>query len=241
MAAGAPNIMGLASRGAFTWRAKTIMPSTTLPSHTSMLSGYTPDAHGITWDDYAPMRGPIQVPTLFSVARAGGKRTALVAGKDKFQLFRDTGACDTFAIAPRGDEDVAAQAASLSSGRPDLLVVHLADVDLTGHAMQWMSSDYLSAVARADQAVGRILASLPDDVTVILTADHGGHLGGHGSDDLQDTTIPWIIAGPSTAKGHQLSTSVRTVDTAATAAYVLGLKLAPDAAGQPVLEAFGAR
>ena len=49
--AGAPAIMGLASRGAYTWQAQTIMPSTTLPSHASMLSGFTPSVHGITWDD----------------------------------------------------------------------------------------------------------------------------------------------------------------------------------------------
>ena len=31
--AGAPNIQALAGRGAYTWRAQTILPSTTLPSH----------------------------------------------------------------------------------------------------------------------------------------------------------------------------------------------------------------
>src|SRR6185503_16887518 len=64
--AGAANIMALAGRGAWSWNAQTIYPSNTLPSHISMLSGFSPEEHGVTWDDYAPARGPILVPTLFA-------------------------------------------------------------------------------------------------------------------------------------------------------------------------------
>jgi len=236
--AGAPNIMALANRGAYSWLAKTILPSSTLPAHISMLTGYTPDAHGVTWNDYEPARGPILVQTLFGVARASGLRTAMVVGKDKFAHFRDTGACDTWVFAANGDNDVAGRASTLASARPDLLFVHLPDVDLTGHASQWMSDAYQVGVRRADDAVGRIVASLPSDMTIILTADHGGHLSGHGSDNPLDTTIPWIIAGPATAQGWQLLSPIRTVDTAATAAFVLGVQLPADASGRPVLEAF---
>jgi arylsulfatase A-like enzyme len=236
--AGAPNIMALAARGAYSWQAKTIMPSTTLPGHISMLSGYSPDAHGVTWDDYAPMRGAILVPTLFAVARAAGLRSAMVVGKEKFATFRDTGACDSWVLAARGDDDVAGQVSTMASARPDLLFVHLPEVDLTGHAWGWMSDAYLDSVRRADQAVGRIVGSLPSDMTFILSADHGGHLSTHGTSDPLDTTIPWIIAGPTTAKGRQLPSGIRTMDTAATAAYVLGVHLSPDASGRPILDAF---
>jgi phosphopentomutase len=120
----------------------------------------------------------------------------------------------------------------------DLLFVHLPDVDLTGHRTGWMSDSYLTAVRRADLAVGRIVSLLPADTTVILTADHGGHLTDHGSSQASDTTIPWIIAGPRITPGRQLSSGIRTVDTAATAAYILGFPPQPAAAGRPVLEAF---
>ena len=235
---GAPNIMALAARGAFTWRAQTIFPSNTLPSHISMLSGYGPDEHGVTWDDYSPARGPILVPTLFSVARAKGLRTGMVVGKEKFATFRDTGACDTWVLAAPDDDDVASRVSLALGARPDLLFVHLPDVDLVGHASKWMSEPYLNAVRRADSAVGRIVAGLPTDTTIIVTADHGGRPEGHGSDSPQDTTIPWVIAGPSTARGKALTGSVRTLDTAATAAFVLGAVLQPDAPGTPVYDAF---
>jgi predicted AlkP superfamily pyrophosphatase or phosphodiesterase len=239
LTAGAANILALASRGAYSWRAQTILPSTTLPSHVSMLSGFTPDAHRIVWDDYTTDRGPIPVPTIFSVARGQGRRTAMIAGKHKFTYFCDMGACDAWSISGNGDDDLTARA--MREGSADLLFVHLPDVDLTGHASGWMSEPYLAAVRRADLAVGRIVSSLPLDTTVILSADHGGHLAQHGSSDALDMTIPWIVAGPRVASGRQLSSSIRTVDTAATAAYVLGVPLQPGAAGRPVLEAFAAQ
>jgi hypothetical protein len=236
--AGAANIMALAARGSYTWGAKTIYPSNTLPAHISMLSGYAPDEHGVTWDDYLPSRGPILVPTLFAAARAKGLRTAMVVGKEKFTTFRDTGACDTWVLAAPDDDDVAGRVPTALGARPDLLFVHLPDVDLVGHAKQWMSADYLAAVRRADAAVGRIVAALAPDTTVIVTADHGGRPEGHGSDSPLDTTIPWVIAGPSTAKGKVLRTAILTTDTAATAAFVLGVTLQPDAVGRPVYDAF---
>ena len=236
--AGAANIIALAARGASTWNAQTIYPSNTLPAHISMLSGYTPEEHGVMWDDYAPTRGQILVPTVFAAARAKGLRTAMVVGKEKFTTFRDTGACDTWVLAAPDDDDVAGRIPTALTARPDLLFAHLPDVDLVGHASKWNSEAYYAAVRRADAAVGRILSMLPADTTVIVTADHGGRPEGHGSDSPQDITIPWVIAGPSVAKGKTLGSGIRTVDTAATAAFVLGAALQPDASGRPIYEAF---
>lgn len=234
----APNILALTGRGAYSWGAQTILPSNTLPSHVSMLTGFLPEAHGVTWDDYLPSRGQIRVPTLFNAARAAGRRTALFVGKEKFTHFRDSDCCDVWRYSTGGDQDLAGQAAVEASAGVDLLVVHLPDVDLAGHANQWMSENYLAAVRRADDAVGRIVRSLPPYATVIVTADHGGHPTGHGSADPLDTTIPWIIVGPTVVQGRELSALIRTVDTAATAAYVLGISLPASVNGRPVLEAF---
>jgi predicted AlkP superfamily pyrophosphatase or phosphodiesterase len=53
----APSILALTGRGSYSWSAQTILPSNTLPSHVSMLTGFLPEAHGVTWDDYLPSRG----------------------------------------------------------------------------------------------------------------------------------------------------------------------------------------
>jgi predicted AlkP superfamily pyrophosphatase or phosphodiesterase len=233
----APNMRALARRGAYSWTAQTILPSTTLASHVSMLTGFTPDVHGMTWDDYTPSRR-MPVPTVFAAARARGLRTGMIAGKDKFRHFRDTGSLDFFLIDSRGDVRLAEEAAMKAAFDVDLLFIHLPDVDQAGHAGGWMSPRYLAVVDEADRAVGAILGSLPESTTVLLTADHGGRGGNHGTAHPLETTIPWIVSGPRTFKGRQLSTSIRTVDTAATVAYLLGVTLPPGASGRAVTEAF---
>lgn len=237
----APNILALARRGARALDARTVFPSITLPAHASMLSGCEPAVHGLTWNDYEAERGTIQVPTVFSLAHAAGLRTVLVAGKEKLRHLDAPGTLDSFVLVTDGDGAAAGTSVAEAARGFELLVVHLPDVDLIGHARGWMSTEYLIAVSRADAAVGRILAALPPGTTVILTADHGGHGASHGSADPADMRIPWIAAGPRIPAGLELRTPVRTEDTAATAAYLLGLALPEAAVGRPVLEAFGVR
>jgi len=236
--ANAVHIPALAARGAYTWRALTILPPITLPAHASMLSGYTPAVHGCTWNDYRPERGTISVPTVFSVAHTAGLRTVMVVGKEKLAHLNAAGSVDTYVLATRGDDDVANEAVVQAQTGFGLMFVHFPDTDLTGHASGWMSSAYLAQIARTDQAVGRVLAALPPNTTVIVSADHGGHGQTHGSDIPSDVTIPWIVAGPKVAANRVINQAVRTMDTAATAAYVLGLALPADVAGRPVYEAF---
>lgn len=231
----------LMASGAYTWKAQTINPSNTLPSHTSMITGYLPRDHKITWDDYLPANGTLAVPTVFLAARKAGRRTAMIAGKEKFNTFRDTGEVDTFVGGPRSDDDVASQAISQIYMGVDLVFVHLPDVDLSGHASTWMSVPYADRIKAADRALGRIMDAIPSNTTVILTADHGGHGNNHGTTDVRDMSIPWIIAGPRIRQGYALTGDVVTMDTAATAAYVLGLSLPATASGKPVLEAFAVR
>jgi arylsulfatase A-like enzyme len=235
----APVLAAFAAGGASTWQAQTIMPSTTLPSHASMLSGYSPSVHGITWDEFRSDKGPISVPTVFSAARAAGLRTVLVAGKDKFRQLDIPGTVQRFDLCAGNDEEVATRAIGEAMAGFDLMFVHLPQTDLTGHAQGWMSPAYLDAVSGADRAVARVVEALPAGTTVIITADHGGHEWTHGSNMRVDLTIPWIMFGPHVA-ARTLTTRVQTVDTAATAAFVLGISLAPSASGRPVMEAFDA-
>ncbi|MBI4315203.1 MAG: alkaline phosphatase family protein [Chloroflexi bacterium] len=237
--ADAPNIMALAHRGAYTWSAQTIYPAVTLPAHASMLTGYPPEAHGILWNDNSPGHAPVKVPTIFSAAHAAGLRTVMVVGKQKLEQLNLPGTVDAYVFARFGDPG-AADAAIEEIGKGfDLMFVHLPNTDYFGHTDGWMSPTYIAELTPTDAAVGRILAALPPDTIVILTADHGGHDKVHGARIPVDMTIPWIIAGPGVAADHELAAPVNTMDTAATVAYVLGLALPPDAAGVPVLEALG--
>lgn len=235
----APTLLRLAQTGAYSWQAQTIFPPVTLPSHASMLCGCPVEAHGLTWNDYRPREGTIQVPTIFSVARAAGLRTVLVAGKEKFQHFNSPGAVEVFVFAVNGDQDVADQAIAQVASGFDLMFVHFPNMDYFGHLSGWMSNRYLGALTRTDEAVGRLLAALPEQTTVIVTSDHGGHGLGHGSNIPEDMTIPWIVNGPGVVSNHEIATPITTLDSAATVLYVLGLEAPAEMTGVPVGEAFG--
>jgi arylsulfatase A-like enzyme len=240
-----PNLDRLIARGAVAWDAQTILPSATLPAHTSMLSGTSPETHGVRWNDYQPERGHVPLPTLFSVAHDAGLTTAMFVGKVKLEHIAVPGTVDTYAYVTGGDAQVATQAAGhLRQASPDVLFVHLPDVDTTGHVHGWLSSPQLDFVTRADGAVGILLEGLEglgrlDSTLIIVTADHGGIGTTHGGNDPESMTIPWLVAGPGVRAGYEIEGDVVIYDTAATVAWALGLALPAEWEGRPIVEAFG--
>jgi predicted AlkP superfamily pyrophosphatase or phosphodiesterase len=231
----APEIRKLMARGVYTLQGRTILPPMTLPAHTSMVTGLDPSVHRVVWDDYRPEKGPIDRPTIFTIAHAAGKRTVAVVGKEKFQTLNVAGSIDAFAVVAT-DAGIANQAIVEAGIGFDLMFVHLPDVDLTGHAFAWMSPAYMTAVEAADSAVGRIVAAVPPHTTVIVTADHGGRDKSHGADTVEDMTVPWVAAGGRVPAHGEMSGRVNEVDTAATVLAVLGLKLPDDCTARVVQE-----
>jgi arylsulfatase A-like enzyme len=243
-----PTMLGRLMRdGLATLDARTILPSKTLPSHTSMLTGVPPDRHGITWnDDEVVGRGLVPVPTAFAVARTQGLRTAAFFSKAKFRHLMVPGSLD-YAQAPTGwwgrwsaRRTVHDVTRYLRGGaRPNLLFVHLGEPDYAGHAVGWMSWLYGRGVRTADEALGQLIDAADDaygrgHYTLIVTADHGGHGREHGSPDARDVTIPWIVWGQGVRPGGTLPPGIRTMDTAATALWLLGVPRPADWVGRPV-------
>jgi arylsulfatase A-like enzyme len=248
----ATTIERLMKEGSYTLQAQTILPSLTLPSHTSMLTGVEPAQHGIDWNsDEVDTHGLVKVPTIFSVAHEAGLSTAAFFGKSKFHHLELPGSLDHAQLpTPQADklnasQTTAAVDAYLKENRPNLMFVHIGEPDYAGHFWGWMSWFYGRAVKKADAAVASVIQSAdraygPGNYTVILTADHGGHGRTHGTDDPRDTTIPWITWGKSVQAGTVLPEGVRTMDTAATALWLLGLELPAPRIGTPVTVAYGA-
>ena len=246
-AAGARNLQRMMSEGAYSLQARTIMPSRTLPSHTSMLTGVQPSVHGITWnDEQVDAQGRVRVSTVFDMADSAHLHTAAFFGKAKFRHLIHGDAPDEVE-APRGAEVVLAPRMTqdvvqyLQFRRPDLLFVHLPDPDIAGHSAGWMSLPYRWAVRRADAAVEQIrraaVKAYGTDFVMIITADHGGHGRDHGTDAPEDVTIPWIVWGTGVGSGD-IPAQIRTFDTAATALWVLGIPVPERWEGRPVAAAF---
>jgi len=230
------------TQAAFTWTARTTLPSSTLPAHTSMLTGVPPSVHGVRINPNFP-RGHIRISTVFSVVtESGGRAAAFVAKPKLLYLIRPgTAARAEFVPYPKNDSvDVAREAARyLAVNQPHLLFIHVADPDDQGHRYGWMSPPYLAAVRRIPETVGVILDVLRrmgrlDDSLVIVTADHGGHGRVHGSDRPEDVIIPWLAFGA--VEPGPITRPVVTYDTAATAIAALGMKIPATWQGTPVLQ-----
>jgi len=239
----------LIANGAHTLKAQTVMPSVTLPCHTSMFRGVIPERHGITDNVWVPMARP--VPSIIDLValsnRAAGSfycweplRDLSMASALDYSYYINYLSNDGINI----DHDVAQAAAHyLGRKQPAFIFVYLGVTDEIGHRHGWMSPEYLRAIEVADQAIGVVLNALEqhgylDTTACIVQSDHGGHGQTHGTTMPEDMTIPWIISGPGIRSGHTLETGVHITDTAATIADLLGIPLHRDWTGKPVVEAF---
>jgi predicted AlkP superfamily pyrophosphatase or phosphodiesterase len=246
----ARTLQRLMREGAYTLDARTILPSKTLPSHTSMLTGVEPAVHGITWNtDSSRTKQVLAVPTVFELAHAAGFGTAAFFSKAKFHHLQKAGTLDytqapAHTWAPWGARRTSEDAAWYIRHRaPNLVFVHLGEPDYAGHAVGFMTPVYGENVRIADRAVARVVAAADDaygrgGYTLIVTADHGGHGHNHGSADPRDVTIPWIAYGAGVRASTRLDPGIRTMDTAATALWLLGVPVPASWSGRPVTAAF---
>lgn len=237
-----PNLIGLMQSGAFSLGARTVFPSVTLVAHSSMLTGMCPSKHGVDWNDYLPERGYAQGTDLFDIAHAAGLQTEMYVGKKKLKQITEPSSLDNFVVIDSDSALMDRLIADFPQGF-GVLFVHLPDTDTAGHAYGWLSPEQLSSLQHTDEVLGRLLAELDarnlrSETLIIVTADHGGNGQGHGSDSRENMTIPWIASGPG-IQPKTLTTLVHTMDTAATAAFALGLEIPYEWDGVPVYEAFG--
>ncbi|BCU78345.1 alkaline phosphatase family protein [Luteolibacter sp. LG18] len=249
-----PLFKEMAGQGAHTWEAYTIVPSLTLPSHTSMLTGVGIQKHQILWNDYQPAKGVVKVPTIFSLAKEKGMKTAMFVAKEKFHHLELPGSVDKF-VCP---QDVTAAGVSQAFAenvgvlKPDLCFIHFGDPDVKGHEFGIHSPEKMKAFADTDVALKTVrdaikAAGLEDSSVIILTADHGCHdikdkngitRGTHGDATPDDVTIPWIAWGKGVKPKFTITAPVVQYDTAATALWLLGVPVPEGFWGRPVTSAF---
>ena len=223
-----PTLQRMIDEGAWTLSAQTVYPPLTLPAHCSLVTGLTPDKHHIRWNSYKPEMGDLTADTIFDVARRNGMTTAFVSGKQKLQHIVQPDDVDLCSIEKRSDSAVMDEALGhLHSQRPNLMFVHLPDVDRTGHFAGWTSGRQRQTLEVADRLVGRLLESIETlemrfSTVVIVAADHGGQDRHHKNiKDTDIVTIPWIVWGDSIEP--RMLAPVSITATANTALRLLGI------------------
>lgn len=201
-----PHLDALAAEGVrFEW-ARTVTP-TTLPAHTSMLTGLYPPRHTVRDNSLSAV--PQGAVTVAERARAAGIATgAFVSAKVLDRAFGLDQGFEHYSQPPRENDVVGSTGFSsrpaaatvaeaerwlraVPAERPFFAWVHLFDPHQPWSAeerfMRAAGHPYLAEVAATDEAVGKLVTALRelgrlDSTTVLVVGDHGEGLGEHGED-----------------------------------------------------------
>jgi hypothetical protein len=262
--ADAPHLRGLMRSGSYTLWARAVPDAGEhAAAHVSMLTGFSPEPRRWGALTFREPREPVPLrgPTLFDLAQRAGYSTALVGCRTAFGPAAappaSTDGAPNWIVDPgegAGDVDVGRAAATLlQEHRPQVLVVNLPGVERAGRSTPagWGSAEQVAAVARADAAVGEVLAALEASglavsTAIVVTSDHGGAGSTFERDDPRTRTIPWIASGPGIGRGTDLTRypalAVNAAeDTFATACRVLGIPVDNEIDGkfvEPILASF---
>jgi len=174
-------------------------PSLSYPNWTNILTGAPPVISGVTTNWFS---GRVPAPTIMDVASAAGRRVAVVGPTDFGELYGvKPGASVSLRDWPKDGYlsstlvDDALRIAAESD--PELMVVHLPDLDEAGHSYGGDSDQYREVAGKVDADIARLVEGLQrEDTTFVISADHG-HIdsGGHGGWEDEVVTVPAIFTG----------------------------------------------
>jgi arylsulfatase A-like enzyme len=241
-----PALTALAGRGAQFDRAYAHTPLT-LPSHTSILTGLVPPAHGVRNNGF---RLDETVVTLAEILTDAGYRTGAFVGASALdarfglaQGFHEYD--DRYDAAPPGSPPTAFR----RGARPAASVLAAASAWIAREREPWFawthlrdplasqasaSGSYDEGVASADAALGAFLSSPAHQTAlartfIIITADHGESLGEHGERThgvfAYDSTlrVPLLIAGPGVPQRNVTTLLASHVTIAPTILELVGV------------------
>jgi glycerophosphoryl diester phosphodiesterase len=246
-AARTPSIDRLRAEGAWTLQGCTVMPSITLPCHTSLFYSTAPAQHGVVTNDWT---SPDDLaPSLIEVIGDAGYDTAAFYTWEQLRDLAPPGALEITVyrrFSDQGFDEVGRAAVEvIGRMRPTFAFFYQEATDALGHRYGWMSRPYLRGLERSDRFIQQLLETLErqgelDQTLCMVLADHGGHAHRHGTDAAEDLTIPWIVRGPGVRRDYCLTEPVSILDIAPTILYALGLPIPTAWQGRVVHELFEA-
>ncbi len=246
-----PNLRKMMQGGAYSLKARSVLPSSSAVNWASMLMGSGPELHGYTeWGSKTPEL-PSRIigksgmyPTIFSVIDQqipnAKKGVAYSWGGIQYLFEKDI---VNLNFNGSTDEQTLNKALDfILNEKPALTFIHFNQPDGVGHDIGHDTDAYYAAVEKIDALIGKLLNTLEKEglmkeTTIIFSSDHGGVGKGHGGKSLLEVEIPWIIYGKNIAPKGNLTTSIVTYDTAPTIAYLLGLTTPNFWRGKPVKQA----
>lgn len=245
------SIRRMIRQGSFTLGATTVTPSVTAAAMTSLLTGVTPERHGVRSDTFFLPLPRLDVRPVPKVLAESGIATAAFMRElpRAFQplaksLTHRLGLAYTTFSGGTAKEILSSFYRRGALVEWGLTIMHWPDADHAGHEHGWMSEEYGCAAREIDEAVGTLLGMMEvlygTEALLVLVADHGGggvHPKRHDSFHPQDRTIPIVLAGPAVTP-RELRPMSTILDVPATILWALGVDVPEAYAGRPFFEAF---
>ena len=233
-----PALTALIGQSSSTLNARTDADRTqTLPMHASQYTSRPvlgPWGHQVSFNtdngSTIHQAAGAYVTSVFDVVHDNGGRTAVYAGKSKFDFYDRSwnaanGAPDTTGIDNGRDKiDVYRQGAPSSLLTPFLaelqtatdleyVFFHIRTPDEVGHRSGWASTAYVQGTTDADGILASVVdfvqadADLATTTAILVTSDHGGPTNGflHADWTLEKNyTVPFVVWVPGRTGGADL-------------------------------------
>lgn len=247
-----PHLRQIMKEGAWTLRARTVLPSSSGVNWASALMGAGPTLHGYTeWNSAVPEIPSADTtrsgmfPSLFSLLREQrpDAYTALIYSWQGIDPLVEKGTASYRFYGRDNDEDCVTKAGEIiKAEKPVFTFIHLGEPDGVGHNIGHRTPEYYAELKKVDARIGKILQAVKDagiarETAILITSDHGGILKGHGGKTLDEVEIPWVLHGPGIRENHALKSTVIIYDTATTLAAILKLKTPQSWRGAVIKEA----
>ena len=238
-----PFLTTLRARAAYFPRGiQTVYRALTNPAFASILTGTTPDVHGVTSNNLGQA---IKVEALPDIVKSKLYGCIHIQHFSKLDWAARIVSLPTHGIAKSDDimlgwlkDDL------LEEKETRLFVADLSEVDFLGHAYGSESGQYLAALKRADERIESFMSwlsekNLEEGTVVIICSDHGMFRIDHSYLLFAaERYVPFLMAGPGIKKNCALEYDASIMDIASTVSYLLGVPYPSSSRGRVFVEAF---
>lgn len=233
-----PNIEKLIERGSYTFKARSVLPSSSAINWMTLLSGAGSEMHGFTtWGSKTPEVEPAYVneygmfPTIFGETRKQmpDAVTGVIYSWDGIGYLFEKEAVD-FDLFVETDDGILEQSLKfIEEKKPNLAFIYFSEPDVIGHSKGWSTPEYIDVCVDMDGKVGALVEKIdnaldPETTAIIFTSDHGGIGTGHGGKSIHEMEVPFVMIGKGIPAGEKIERIVMKYDAAPTITDMLGIR-----------------
>lgn len=219
--------------------AQTVFPSWTLPCHMSLFHSVDPSEHGVLGNTFVPG----ERKGLFEQLRDFGKSTSFFYSWGELKdIYQPYALCYGHFVSeeyfPHGKVTELLEENCekfINEYKPDFAFLYLETTDSIGHEIGWGTEEYYKAANHSFGIIEKIMSNLPEDYSVIVLADHGGHDKTHGTSDPIDMTIPLFIKTDHEIDEEKFE-NANIIDVAPTICDIIGIEPSKKWKGKSLLK-----